>query len=146
EIPDCDLRTHIHPKQLHQVVLNLCNNAAQAMGEEEGRLTVGLRQTRLEERQAGPLGVSVGSYLVITVQDTGPGIAPNILERIFEPFFTTKDVNKGVGLGLAMVHGAVRNWGGCVHVESTTGLGSTFMVYIPALDSATLGAETAAGG
>src|SRR5581483_2695398 len=97
--------------QLHQVLLNLCVNARDAM-PDGGRLR--LRAAKLE------------------VSDTGPGIPPEILERIFEPFFTTKGVGKGTGLGLSTVHGIVKSHGGFITVKTGRGEGTTFQVYFPA--------------
>lgn len=122
--------------QLHQVLVNLTVNARDAM-PHGGRLmlsaqnvTLGESDRRLHET-AKP-----GPYVLVTVRDTGTGIAPEIMDRIFDPFFTTKDVEKGTGLGLSTVLGIVRGHGGFVTVESTVGEGSAFHVYLPALPAA----------
>ncbi len=108
------------PIQLHQVLMNLCVNARDAM-PRGGRLTL---------RAANDAGGA--RTVVITVTDTGQGIAPEIRSRIFDPFFTTKEVGKGTGLGLSTVYGIVKSHGGTVSVESEPGRGSTFRVVLPA--------------
>ncbi|MBC7942562.1 MAG: PAS domain-containing protein, partial [Chitinophagaceae bacterium] len=117
--------------QIHQVVLNLCANAAQAI-RGEGRITVALELCRL----AAPLAVATstlppGEYLRLSVADDGAGIPGRLLVRIFDPFFTTKEVGVGTGLGLSLVHGIVTELGGGIAVQSTEGQGSCFTVYLP---------------
>ncbi|MBU0463843.1 MAG: response regulator, partial [Proteobacteria bacterium] len=119
------------PIQIHQVVMNLCTNAAQAMSPQGGILTVHLFQKDIESEQAKKMDIATGSYVVIRVTDIGVGIAPHLLDRIFEPYYTTKDVGEGTGMGLAVVHGIVREYEGKVIVDSTLGKGSTFSVYLP---------------
>ncbi|MHC1744202.1 MAG: response regulator [Syntrophobacteraceae bacterium] len=125
------------PTQIHQVLMNLCTNAAHAMRESGGTLRVGLTLVRLEKDasrlHAGP---GAGPYLKLTAEDTGHGIDPAILDRIFEPFFTTKEKEDGTGLGLSVVHGIVKSHGGAIEVESHPGQGTAFHVYFPALESA----------
>jgi signal transduction histidine kinase/ActR/RegA family two-component response regulator len=119
------------PTELQQVVMNLCTNAAQAM-DGRGLLTVELSLVDVTENLALSHGnLPPGSYLRLTVRDTGHGIEPAILERIFEPFFTTKAVGSGSGLGLSTVHGIVTQQGGALHVESVPGQGATFTAYFP---------------
>ena len=119
------------PTQVHQVVMNLATNAAQAM-THGGTLRVSLHAQRLEGPRVATTGrVGPGEVLVLTVTDNGVGIAVDIIERIFDPFFTTKDVGVGTGLGLSLVHGIVSDVGGAVDVLSTPGAGSTFTVYLP---------------
>jgi PAS domain S-box-containing protein len=118
--------------QLHQVLMNLCVNARDAM-PGGGRLVV-----TAENRELGPIEADAhpearpGSYVVLKVSDTGAGIPAAILERIFDPFFTTKDAGKGTGLGLSSVLGIVRSHGGFVTVASELGKGSEFSVFLPA--------------
>jgi PAS domain S-box-containing protein len=120
------------PSQLHQVLMNLCVNARDAM-PEGGVLFLTVENTRLEEAQARlHPKAHVGEYVVIKVADSGTGIPPEILDRIFDPFFTTKPQGKGTGLGLATVLGIVESHGGFVLVESAPEKGSVFQVYLPA--------------
>jgi len=119
--------------QLHQVVMNLCTNAVQAMGSG-GVLTVAIERAVLGERRLlshGTLGA--GSYVRLAVGDTGGGISPAVLDRMFEPFFTTKRVGDGTGLGLALVHGIVADFGGAIDVTTPMGIGTTFTTWLPAL-------------
>lgn len=113
--------------QIHQVVMNLVTNAYHAM---EGR--VGCIDVRLAPRPAGP-DDSV-PWLTLTVRDTGCGIDPSVRDCIFDPYFTTKPKEKGTGLGLAVVHGIVKNHGGDIGVESTPGVGTTFTVSLPCME------------
>jgi CheY-like chemotaxis protein len=120
--------------QIHQVLMNLCTNAAQAMEPAGGRLEI--RMERLDGAAGGlPEGASLKAqpYVRLQVRDTGPGIAPEHLDRIFEPYFTTKGVGKGTGLGLAVVHGIVESHGGRVVARPQTPTGMCFEVYLPAL-------------
>jgi CheY-like chemotaxis protein len=128
-----DLATIVSdPIQVQQVLMNLCTNAAHAMGENGGVLRVSLKNCRVEEgTSASVAGVEPGPYLRLRVSDTGQGMPPEILKRIFEPYFTTKEVGKGTGLGLAVVHGIVKSYGGGITVSSEVGRGSTFDVYFP---------------
>jgi signal transduction histidine kinase len=124
------------PGQVHQVLVNLCTNAVQAMGTE-GRLEVRLAPVELgaEFARANP-PLRPGGHLRLTVSDTGCGMEERTLERIFEPFFTTKEHGTGTGLGLAVVHGVVRNHDGAVVVSSTPGRGTVFELYFPTATSA----------
>ena len=120
--------------QLHQVLMNLCVNARDAM-PKGGTLALTAREIRLEDTQAFPHPEArPGRYVVIGVQDTGHGIPKNIRNRIFDPFFTTKEAGKGTGLGLSTVLGIVRNHGGFMTVYSEEGLGTHFKVYLPAAE------------
>jgi PAS domain S-box-containing protein len=125
------------PIQIHQLVMNLCTNSAQAMEEKGGLLQVGLALVDLDRGAAGQNpDLHPGRYLRLTVKDTGVGIDPKTLVRIFDPFFTTKEVDKGTGMGLAVVHGIVEGHGGAITVESQPGRGTTFNVYFPVLEGA----------
>lgn len=119
------------PTQIHQVVMNLCANAVQAM-KGTGRLTVTADTCELAATRAVATSVlAPGRYVRLVVADTGSGIAPEVRERIFDPFFTTKDIGVGTGLGLSLVHGIVTDLGGGIDVESRHGEGATFTVYLP---------------
>jgi PAS domain S-box-containing protein len=116
---------------LHQVAMNLCTNAVQAM-EQGGTLRVILECVGVNEPRALSRGLlRPGSYVRLTVSDTGVGIPPAVLERMFDPFFTTKGVGQGTGLGLSLVHGIVSDLGGAIDVTSKAGVGTTFEIWLP---------------
>jgi PAS domain S-box-containing protein len=120
--------------QLHQVLMNLCVNARDAM-PDGGTLSISAKNVFIDENYARMnIDATIGSYIAIAVSDTGTGIRPEALERIFEPFFTTKELGQGTGLGLSTVLGIVRSHGGFVHVYSELGRGTEFKVYLPALE------------
>jgi len=122
--------------QVHQVLLNLCVNARDAM-PQGGTLTVIAKSLRVDDNYAGMTpGAKPGTYLKIKVTDTGTGIPPKVLEKIFDPFFTTKELGKGTGLGLSTVLAIVKSHGGFLHVYSEPGNGTTFSVCFPASDAA----------
>jgi signal transduction histidine kinase len=116
--------------QLHQVLMNLGTNAAHAMANG-GLLTVAVSRVCIDDLAAAPsVDLTLGTYVCITVSDTGSGMSPEVLERIFEPFFTTKG-RKGTGLGLSVVHGIVRDHQGAIAVSSELGVGTSFSIYLP---------------
>ncbi|HEV7441954.1 MAG TPA: ATP-binding protein, partial [Steroidobacteraceae bacterium] len=118
--------------QIHQVTMNLCRNAVQAM-TQGGVLTVTLDCVSMSERCILSHGVlGVGNHVRLSVSDTGSGIPPAVLERMFDPFFTTKRVGDGTGLGLALVHGIVADFGGVIDVVTQLGVGTTFAIWLPA--------------
>ena len=118
--------------QIHQIVMNLCNNAAYAMREKGGILSVGLAEADVDERLAALVpALRPGPYLRLTVADTGGGMTPQVKERAFDPFFTTKKPGEGSGMGLAVVAGIVRDYGGAVSFTSEEGRGTTFVIYLP---------------
>ncbi|WP_088242388.1 PAS domain S-box protein [Calothrix rhizosoleniae] len=120
--------------QLHQVLMNLCVNARDAM-PEGGKLRIAAENIFIDENYARMnLEAKVGPYIAIAVSDSGAGISADVLERIFEPFFTTKEVGKGTGLGLATVLGIVKSHGGFLNVHSEEGQGTCFKVYLPAVE------------
>jgi PAS domain S-box-containing protein len=120
------------PTQIHQVVMNLCTNAAQAMQTGGGLLEVKLESVELmPEHCEGNPGMMPGPHCCLTVRDTGEGIDPDNLERIFEPYFTTKEQTGGTGLGLSVVHGIVNSIGGAIAVNSRPGLGTLFAIHLP---------------
>ena len=128
-----DLKTVLgDPNQLHQVLLNLCVNARDAM-PNGGEVTLTASNVDLDSAAAAMhIEASAGPYVSIEVRDTGTGMPPSVLERIFDPFFTTKDVGKGTGLGLSTSLAIVKSHGGFVRVSSEEGQGSVFAVYLPA--------------
>jgi len=119
--------------QLHQVLMNLCVNARDAM-PQGGTLTLSANNLYIDEAQARlHLDAHIGNYVTIAVIDTGTGIPPEIIHHIFDPFFTTKDIGKGTGLGLSAVLGIIKSHGGFVDVQSQIGQGSQFMIYLPTI-------------
>ncbi|MGD9212175.1 MAG: response regulator [Desulfobacteraceae bacterium] len=129
---DSDATVLADPTQIHQVLINLCTNAGFAMQEHGGKLEILLTNVNLnadfcyQHPELTP-----GMHLHLKVSDTGVGIPPDYIKRIFEPFFTTKERGKGTGMGLALVHGIVKNHNGTVLVTSQLGQGTTFDIYIP---------------
>lgn len=122
--------------QIHQVLMNLCTNAAHAMEKDGGELTVTLESLLLDEATAvpGDEDLKPGRYLRLSVKDTGAGMEKAVVNRIFEPYFTTKAPGEGTGMGLATVHGIVSDHGGRIVVESRPGGGSVFRVLFPVLN------------
>jgi signal transduction histidine kinase/CheY-like chemotaxis protein len=117
---------------IHQIVMNLCTNANHAMLKTGGILEVKLEAVKVDQRFAEKIpNLKKGDYIRLTISDTGHGMDIKTKERIFEPFFTRKEVGSGSGLGLSVVHGIINNYGGAIVVESTTGKGSTFSIYLP---------------
>ena len=122
--------------QVHQALMNLCVNARDAM-PEGGTLTMGATNVTVDAAFAAmALGAKPGSYVCVSVADTGTGIPPEDLDRIFDPFFTTKEIGKGTGLGLSTVLGIVRGHEGFVRVDSRPRQGTTFELYFPAAPKA----------
>ncbi|HZI78753.1 MAG TPA: histidine kinase N-terminal 7TM domain-containing protein [Vicinamibacterales bacterium] len=125
-------RVRADRSQVEQVIVNLVVNARDAM-PRGGRLTIRTHDLTIEPRPgSGAQSPAPGSYAAVTVEDTGEGIAPEILERIFEPFFTTKPLGRGTGLGLATVYGIVKQSGGDIQVQSAPAQGARFTVFLPA--------------
>ena len=119
------------PTQVEQALFNLANNAIHAIGDVRGIVRMDVTLQTPDARQREKLGLSAANYIVYTVQDNGPGMSAETIQRIFEPFFTTKPVGQGTGLGLAVVHGVMRTHEGAVDVQSQPGLGSRFSLYFP---------------
>ena len=122
------------PTQIHQVLMNLCTNAAHAMDGKDGVMQISLSNVELDHpAPEAALDLKPGSYLKLSVSDTGHGIPSDALEKIFDPYFTTKKKGEGTGLGLAVVQGIVKSHNGAVTVESEVGKGATFHVYLPVI-------------
>ncbi|MFH2128875.1 MAG: ATP-binding protein [bacterium] len=121
--------------QIHQVIINLCTNAAHAMKDKGGLLEIRLAEAVLPSGQVPSPNPGEGRYLKLTIRDNGCGIAPEVRERIFDPFFTTKDVGEGTGLGLSVVHGIIEDHQGWITVESALGIGTTFDLFLPVAEA-----------
>ena len=128
--------------EISQILMNLCINARDAM-PDGGKLLIEAKPITLNGNSAKvhPEG-KPGSYLLLSVTDTGAGMSSEVLDRIFDPFFTTKDIGKGTGLGLATVQGIVKSHGGFILVYSEVGRGSKFSVYLPAFESTKSDSDT----
>jgi len=134
-----------HPAQVHQVLSNLCQNACLAMRDKPGRLEVKLDKVHVDAAMASRhAGLKPGPYVRLAVGDSGCGMPQEVLSRVFEPFFTTRSPGEGSGLGLAVVHGIVRSYGGAITAYSEVGKGSTFSVFLPLLPDDAQAAETLA--
>ncbi len=129
---NCDLILG-DPSQVHQIVMNLCSNAGHAMREGGGTLEVKLSPIEISPGNASHPDLKPGPYICLTVNDTGHGMTPEVRDRIFDPFFTTKRLGEGSGMGLAVVHGIVKSYGGAIRVRSEAGRGSSFEVFIPSI-------------
>lgn len=131
---DCD-RILADATQMHQVIVNICTNAWQAMEKSGGTLRISMKQEPVdnETRAHFPKLNHDDEYIHLTFEDTGCGMPPAVLDRIFEPFFTTKPVDKGTGLGLSVVHGIVQNHGGEIKALSKEGEGSIFHILLPVI-------------
>jgi PAS domain S-box-containing protein len=122
------------PTQIHQVLMNLCTNAAHAINEKDGVLEISLCNVELDQKAAADIpDLEARSYLKLSVKDSGEGIHPDAQQQIFNPYFTTKEKGKGTGLGLAVVQGIVKSCDGAVTVESEVGKGTAFHVYLPTI-------------
>jgi PAS domain S-box-containing protein len=133
---DCQSTIMADPTQMHQVVVNLCTNAYQAMQEEGGLLKVSLDQIKMTaDDLAGHPDLDAGDHLKLTVADTGIGMSEQTMQRIFDPYFTTKESGKGTGLGLAVVYGIVSAHKGVIQVQSAPGKGTTFELFFPCIRS-----------
>ncbi|MDX1950583.1 MAG: PAS domain S-box protein [Verrucomicrobiota bacterium] len=136
ESPAAPIKVRMDATRAHQLLLNLCVNAQDAM-PQGGTITISNKQFALPSDLAEKIQCAPGSeFLCCSVSDTGTGIPPEIISRIFDPFFTTKETGKGTGLGLSIVHSVVAQAGGFLEVKSKPGHGTTFFIYLPVVDSA----------
>ena len=121
-----------NPTEINQILMNFCSNSVHAMEEETGILEVRLETAVLNDRTAARYeDLTAGEYVKLTVKDTGKGIDPEIMDRLFDPYFTTKDVDKGLGMGLAVVFGLVKKHDGAIKIMSEVGEGTTAEVLFP---------------
>ncbi len=126
------------PTQINQILMNLCTNAYHALEKTGGKISVSLKEIILtEDELLHEFEIQAGSFIQISVTDSGPGIPPSIQDKIFEPFFTTKKVGKGTGMGLSIVHGIVKNIGGFISLDNENEIGTTFNVFLPVDKNAT---------
>jgi CheY-like chemotaxis protein/anti-sigma regulatory factor (Ser/Thr protein kinase) len=124
------------PTQIHQVIMNLCTNAAHAMHEKGGILNIRLAEVELDsDFTSGYQDVFPGKFLRLSVGDTGGGIPPDAVDHIFEPFFTTKEKGEGTGMGLSVVHGIVKKYHGLITVSSEPEKGTVFNVFLPVIET-----------
>ena len=134
-IPDDEIVILANSTQINQVMMNLCINASQAMEETGGTLKINIEKTICEAEDVKAFSDLIpGNYLKVTVNDTGPGISPKIINQIFDPYFTTKEIGKGSGMGLSIVHGIVKNHNGAIWVDSSLGKGTTFTLLFPMVE------------
>jgi len=127
------------PTQIHQILMNLCTNASYAMKDRGGILEITLKEIEIEEEDLCTYpDLSPGTYVNLIVSDTGCGIDEVTVERIFEPFFTTKKPGEGTGMGLSVVHGIIKSYGGTITVMSEEHKGTTFSIILPKLASGTI--------
>lgn len=120
------------PIQIHQILMNLSTNAFHAMEKTGGMLSISMKNVDLTKDQLPPdIDIKAGNYVQFSVGDTGPGISPEIQSKIFDPYFTTKGQGKGTGMGLAIVHGTVKSYGGFLSLDSVPEKGTTFDVFLP---------------
>jgi len=120
------------PTQVHQVLMNLCTNAVDALNNQHGRIEISLHEIKIGSRRKKPsFDLKNGEYVVLSVRDNGIGMTDEIMERIFDPFFTTREVGEGTGMGLAVLHGIVVAHNGVIDVHSELGKGSIFRIFFP---------------
>jgi signal transduction histidine kinase/CheY-like chemotaxis protein len=136
-IPDSSGMIMANVAQIHQILLNLCTNAAHAMEAKGGLLDVTIKEVEIQSPiTVGHISVTPGSYIQLIVTDTGCGMSPEVLSHVFEPFFTTREVGKGTGMGLAVVDGIVRKHRATITVNSREGIGTSFTIFFPSLEAA----------
>jgi len=134
-LPDADIPMQGDPVQINQIMMNLCTNASQVMQDTGGTIKIDVETVMLNEEDCDDCtNLSAGNHIKITVKDSGPGIAPDIIDKIFDPYFTTKGLAEASGMGLAVVHGIVKNHDGVISVDSNPGQGACFEILLPVID------------
>jgi len=127
------------PTQIHQILMNLCTNAFHAMEDNGGKLDISLKEVHFSaEDLVHEPDVEAGTFVQLSISDSGPGIPPDIKKKIFDPYFTTKETGKGTGMGLAIVHGIVKSYGGILTLYSELGEGTAFHVFLPVIEKESL--------
>ncbi len=122
------------PTQIHQILMNLGTNAFHAMEDTGGKLDISLTEIDLcREDIASEPHIDSGTFIQLSVRDSGPGMTQEVKDKIFDPYFTTKGVGKGTGMGLSIVHGIIKNYGGFITLSSEPGKGTTFHVFLPVI-------------
>jgi PAS domain S-box-containing protein len=125
---------YVDPTQIHQILMNLCTNAYHAMEDKGGLLTISLRERTLSKHDLlGVPHIQPGNFVELSVRDNGLGMSQDLQEKIFDPYFTTKEVGKGTGMGLAIVHGIVKSYGGYISCNSQVGEGTEFTILLPVI-------------
>jgi PAS domain S-box-containing protein len=134
------------PTQIHQILMNLCTNAFHAMEDTGGKLDISLQEVTLSpEDLVHEPDVTNGAFIQLSIADSGTGIAPAVKDKIFDPYFTTKETGKGTGMGLSMVHGIVKNYGGFISLYSELGEGTVFHVFLPVIEKEAFAEDEADG-
>ncbi|MCP3873987.1 MAG: ABC transporter substrate-binding protein [Desulfobacteraceae bacterium] len=134
-MPDTDIPILGDTTQINQIFMNLFANASQAMQETGGTIEIDIGTVNLDEEDCkNYTNLSEGNHIKITVKDSGPGIAPDIIDKVFDPYFSTKGLAETSGMGLAVVHGIVKNHDGVISVDSNPGQGATFNILLPVID------------
>ncbi|MFO7761306.1 MAG: ATP-binding protein [Desulfobia sp.] len=138
EIKDDQQKIMADPAHIHQIMMNLCTNAIQAIDDEKGGIIhISLKPLSIKGKNNNMPAIFPGDYLVLTIGDNGKGMKGEVLNRIFEPFFTTKEKGQGTGMGLTVVHGLVSSSNGTIKVDSNPGKGTTFNIYFPVIEDGT---------
>ncbi len=134
------------PTQIHQIMLNLCTNAFHAMEETGGRLEITLKEIDLSREDiTAESHINTGIFIQLSVCDSGPGMTQEVKDKIFDPYFTTKGVGKGTGMGLSIVHGIIKSYGGFITLSSEPGKGTAFHIFLPVVSEEMLPEKEAIG-
>ncbi|MCP3956190.1 MAG: hypothetical protein GY697_28850, partial [Desulfobacterales bacterium] len=134
-LPHTDIQIQGDPIQINQIMMNICTNASWIMQDTGGTIKIDVKTVILNQDDCENFtNLLPGNHLNITINDTGPGIAPDIIDKIFDPYFSTKEFGAGSGMGLAVVHGIIKNHDGVIYVDSNSGQGATFNILFPVID------------